>query len=81
MIEVLAEIGRRYDIMRDSVRRGLSGRGVAMKLLGPTAGKIFRSESKRGLPAGGYHTRAAARAMASSKCFTCAASLGSTPLA
>jgi L-serine dehydratase len=62
--EVLAEIGRRYDIMRDSVRRGLSGRGVAMKLLGPTAGKIFRSESKRGLPAGGYHTRAAARAMA-----------------
>jgi L-serine dehydratase len=62
--EVLAEIGRRYDIMRDSVRRGLSGRGVAMKLLGPTAGKILRSESKRGLPAGGYHTRAAARAMA-----------------
>jgi L-serine dehydratase len=62
--EVLAEIGRRYDIMRDSVRRGLSGRGIAMKLLGPTAGKILRPESERSLPAGGYHTRAAARAMA-----------------
>jgi L-serine dehydratase len=62
--QLLAEIGRRYDIMADSVRRGLAGRGVAMKLLEPTAGRIFRAEVRRGLPAGGYPTRAAARAMA-----------------
>jgi len=62
--EVLAEIGRRADIMRDSVRRGLSGRGLGMKLLEPSAGRIFRAEARRDLPAGGFHTRAAARAMA-----------------
>ena len=62
--EVLAEIGRRYEIMRDSVRRGLAGRGLAMKLLKPTAGKIFRTEAAKVLPAGGFHTKAAARAMA-----------------
>jgi L-serine dehydratase len=62
--EVLAEIGRRYDIMRDSVRRGLAGRGLGMKLLKPSAGRIFRAEAAKALPAGGFHTRAAARAMA-----------------
>jgi len=62
--EVMAEIGRRYDIMRDSVRRGLSGRGLGMKLLKPTAGRIFRAEALGALPAGGIHTKAAARAMA-----------------
>ena len=62
--EVLAEIERRFDIMKESVRRGLSGRGLGMKLLAPTAGRIFRAEARRGLPAGGFHTRAAARAMA-----------------
>jgi L-serine dehydratase len=62
--EVLAEIGRRYDIMRDSVRRGLAGRGLAMKLLKPSAGRIFRAEAHKALPAGGFHTKAAARAMA-----------------
>ena len=62
--EVLAEIRRRYDIMKESVRRGLAGRGLAMALLDPTAGKIMRAESRRRLPGGGYPTRAAARAMA-----------------
>jgi len=62
--EVLAEITRRYDIMKASVRRGLAARGLGMKLLQPTAGRIFRAEARRGLPAGGYPTRAAARAMA-----------------
>jgi len=61
---VLAEISRRYDIMKASVRRGLAGRSLGMKLLDPTAGRIFRAEARRGLPAGGYPTRAAARAMA-----------------
>ena len=62
--EVLAEIGRRYGIMRDSVRRGLAGRGLGMKLLKPSAGRIFRAEAAKALPAGGFHTKAAARAMA-----------------
>jgi L-serine dehydratase len=35
-----------------------------MKLLKPTAGRIFRAEAEKALPAGGFHTKAAARAMA-----------------
>jgi L-serine dehydratase len=62
--EVLAEIGRRAGIMGDSVRRGLTGRGLGMKLLKPSAGRIFRAEAAKALPAGGFHTKAAARAMA-----------------
>jgi L-serine dehydratase len=62
--EVTTEILRRLDIMRDSVRRGLTGRGLGMKLLRPSAGKIFRAEADGRLPTGGLHARAAARAMA-----------------
>jgi L-serine dehydratase len=62
--EVLAEIARRYGIMRDSVRAGLAGRGLSLKLLAPSAGKIFRAEGRKRLAAGGLHARAAARAMA-----------------
>jgi len=62
--EVVDEMGRRFDIMRASVRRGLAGRGLGMKLLKPTAGRIFRAEARRALPTGGVPTRAAARAMA-----------------
>jgi L-serine dehydratase len=35
-----------------------------MKLLGPTAGKVFRAEADGRLPVGGLHARAAARALA-----------------
>jgi L-serine dehydratase len=62
--EVIEEILRRLEIMRGSVRRGLSGRGLGMKLLKPTAGAIFRAEADGRLPGGGLHARAAARAMA-----------------
>jgi L-serine dehydratase len=62
--EVVAEIGRRLGIMKDSVRQGLSGRGLRLKLMAPTAGTIFRAEAAGELPAGGFETRAAARAMA-----------------
>jgi len=62
--EVVAEIGRRSEIMSDSVRRGLAGRGLAMKLLKPSAGRILRADAGRTLAAGGLHARAAARAMA-----------------
>jgi L-serine dehydratase len=61
---VLEEIERRYDVMVESVRQGLAGRGLGMKLLRPSAGRIFRAEARGGLAAGGLHARAAARAMA-----------------
>ena len=62
--KVVAEIGRRFDIMRASVDRGLAGRGLGLKLLKPAAGRIFHAEARRALPTGGVPTRAAARAMA-----------------
>ena len=62
--DILEEIGRRYGVMRDSVRQGLAGRGLGLKLLRPAAGRIFRAEAARKLPSGGFATRAAARAMA-----------------
>lgn len=62
--EVVDEIGRRLEIMTNSVRRGLGGRGLNLKLLKPTAGKILGAEAAGGLPGGGLPARAAARAMA-----------------
>ena len=62
--DVVDEILGRLTIMRDSVRQGLAGRGLGMKLLRPSAGKIFRAEADGRLAAGGLHARAAARAMA-----------------
>ncbi len=50
--------------MRDSVRQGLAGRELGMRLLKPSAGRIFRSEARGILAVGGLHARAAARAMA-----------------
>jgi L-serine dehydratase len=62
--EVTDEIQRRLDIMRASVRQGLAGRRLGMKLLRPTAGKVYRAEADGRLAVGGLHARAAARAMA-----------------
>jgi L-serine dehydratase len=62
--EVIDEVWRRFEVMADSVRRGLAGRGLGLKLLEPSAGGIFRAEAGKALAAGGLHTRAAARAMA-----------------
>jgi L-serine dehydratase len=62
--EVVDEILGRLAIMRDSVRQGLAGRRLGMKLLTPTAGKVYRAETDGRLAAGGLHARAAARAMA-----------------
>ena len=62
--KIVEEVLRRYGVMRDSVRQGLSGRGLRMQLLEPSAGKIFRAERRGALAAGGLHARAAARAMA-----------------
>jgi L-serine dehydratase len=62
--EIVEEVLRRLKIMRDSVRQGLAGRKLRMKLLKPTAGQILRAEAEGRLAAGGLHARAAARAMA-----------------
>lgn len=62
--EVVAEVLRRYGIMRQSVRQGLTGRGLRMRLLEPSAGSIFRAEARGSLAVGGLQTRAAARALA-----------------
>jgi L-serine dehydratase len=62
--QVVDEILRRLAIMSDSVRQGLSGRGLGMKLMSAAAGKILRAEAEGRLPAGGLHARAAARALA-----------------
>ena len=64
--EVIAEMGRRYDVMNSSVKRGLSDRteSTTMQLLKRSASKIFKAETSKRLYSGGLHTRAAARAMA-----------------
>jgi L-serine dehydratase len=79
--EVLAEIMRRYAVMKASVERGLKGSGLSLKLLRPTAGKIMAAGKSGGLAAGGWHARAAARAMAvlhvaNSRGIICAAPTG-----
>lgn len=79
--EVLAEVLRRYAIMKASVRRGLRGRTISMGLLRPSAGRIFRAGESGKTAAGGIHLRAAAGAMAvmhvaNSRGIVCAAPTG-----
>ena len=62
--DVLAEAVRRFEIMQESVRRGLDESPPTMQLLTPSAGKIYAAEARGDLPGGGLHARAAARAMA-----------------
>lgn len=62
--EVMAEIIRRFEVMRESVHRGLEEKLPTMQLLHPSARHIFRAEAKGSLAVGGIHTRAGARAMA-----------------
>ncbi len=62
--EALREMARRYRVMVDSVRRGLSGRGLGMKLLAPSAGRVLAAASRGKLAVGGLPARAAARALA-----------------
>lgn len=61
--EVVVEMVRRFEIMFGSVEEGLRGRGN-MQLLHSSAHKIMAADRADRLPAGGLHTRAAARAMA-----------------
>jgi L-serine dehydratase len=62
--QALAEMGRRYEVMRSSLRQGLAGRALRMRLLAPSAALILRAERAGRVAVGGLPTRAAARAMA-----------------
>lgn len=61
--DIVAEMYRRFQVMRDAVHRGLSPDLAPMQLLQPSAGQIYRAEAAGLLAAGGLHTRTAARAM------------------
>lgn len=62
--EVMAEMLRRYDIMEESVRRGLDPQFTGLQLLPGCAGSIFEAEAAGRLSVRSLHTRAAARALA-----------------
>lgn len=62
--EVLAEMLRRYDIMVQSVERGLDPNFTGLQLLPACAGAVFNAEAAGQLSVRSLHTRAAARAMA-----------------
>lgn len=62
--EVMAEIVRRFEIMRAAVHRGLEEKLPTMQLLHPSARNVFQAEAEGNLAVGGIHTRAGARAMA-----------------
>jgi len=62
--EVMAEMLRRYDIMVQSVLRGLDPNFTGLQLLPACAGAIFQAEAQGRLSVRSLHTRAAARALA-----------------
>ncbi len=61
---VVAEMLRRYEIMKRSVECGLAPAFTGLQLLPSCAGSIFRAEAAGRLSVRGAHTRAAARALA-----------------
>ena len=58
------EMDKRLKVMLESVRIGLTSKDLPMKLLTPTAWRMYESEKKGKLFIGGVHSRAAARALA-----------------
>ena len=62
--EAIAEMLRRYDVMKQSVAEGFADEKVDMLLLEPTAGKLRQSIDSGRVPIGGIHAKAAAAAMA-----------------
>lgn len=79
--DVVAEVLRRYAIMRSAVAQGLDDSRVAMPLLSPSAFKLWQAEQEGRLAHGGMLARAAARGLAvlhvcNSKGVVCAAPTG-----
>ncbi|MCB1065553.1 MAG: L-serine ammonia-lyase, iron-sulfur-dependent, subunit alpha [Verrucomicrobiae bacterium] len=62
--EVIAEMLRRYDVMKRSVELGLDPDFTGLQLLPSCAGSIFQAEAEGRLSVRSLHTRAAARALA-----------------
>jgi L-serine dehydratase len=62
--DVMVEMLRRYDIMAQSVARGLDPNFTGLQLLPACAGAIFQAEAAGRLSARSLSTRAAARALA-----------------
>jgi L-serine dehydratase len=62
--DVLAEVARRFEVMRAAVQRGLEENLPPMQLLQPSARQVYLAEAAGRVAIGGLHTRAAARAMA-----------------
>ena len=62
--EAKEEMLRRWDIMGAAIERGLKESDLSMRLLEPSAGRIFKAEAAGNLALGGPGARAAARAMA-----------------
>ena len=61
--EALAEMVERYRVMRRAAELGLSEDPGQMRLLAPSAGKVYAQDAAGSLPLGGILTRAAARAL------------------
>jgi len=79
--DVVAEVLRRFEIMRSAVAQGLDDSRVAMPLLSPSASSLWRAEQDGRLAHGGMLARAAARSLAvlhvcNSKGVVCAAPTG-----
>ncbi|MGB3225024.1 MAG: L-serine ammonia-lyase, iron-sulfur-dependent, subunit alpha [Desulforhopalus sp.] len=79
--EAIAEMLRRYAVMRQSVTDGLDNNKVHMQLLEPMAGKIMDRVKKGKVAIGGLHSIAGAAAMAAmhtcnSRGVVCAAPTG-----
>ncbi|HEY3324667.1 MAG TPA: L-serine ammonia-lyase, iron-sulfur-dependent, subunit alpha [Planctomycetota bacterium] len=79
--EVLAEVLRRFEIMRASAADGLDDSRVTMPLLTPSASKLWKAQQEGRLPHGGMLSRAVARSLAvlhvcNSKGVVCAAPTG-----
>ncbi|PHS01110.1 MAG: hypothetical protein COA78_23065 [Blastopirellula sp.] len=62
--ELIKEMLYRYDIMADSVKRGLDPDFTGLQLLPACASSIFTAEAEGRLSVRSLHTRAAARALA-----------------
>jgi L-serine dehydratase len=61
---VLAEMSRRFEVMKAAAELGLEDGQIQMRTLHPSAGSVYRAEAQGQVAIGGIHTRAAARAMA-----------------
>jgi L-serine dehydratase len=64
-LEVMAEMGHRWQVMKESVRQGLEEElPRPLQTLKPCASKMWQAEKQNRLAIGGLHARTAARALA-----------------